>query len=175
MAFWFLAHPGLEDAAVASALSAAGLVVIWRGIFRRSATLFEVLTLVFFIIQAVMRFGFRNPLLTNNPAIANNAALTIVFWLSLLIKRPFTLDYVQHSENSDQQNDQKVLHTRISLVWAVTLLANLFIAIIARYTPDHYTMVLNIIVANLLICAAFAFTAMYPAAFREEKAKSAAN
>lgn len=91
------------------------------------------------------------------------ACLLVIVLFSLLIGRPFTMQYARESVSQDMWSSPQFVHTNriITLVWLAAFAALVVADFVLLYLPDvpHKFSVLLTIGA---LCGAFKFTMVYP-------------
>lgn len=124
-------------------------------------------TLLFFTVMLVMVVILQNHWMMQNKWILSNATLAAISWFSLIIKKPFTLQYAR--EQVDERFWQSPLFIRINniitLVWAVVFTICVLINIDRTYLVNM-PMWLYQTLTNGLPLLAILFTAKFPNYYR---------
>lgn len=82
-------------------------------------------SLLFFVFIFVSVIVFYQPWIAGNASLLANCALTVIAWVSLLINRPFTLQYARMMVAKEywQTDLFKHLNRRLTLIWALVFTA----------------------------------------------------
>jgi hypothetical protein len=157
--FWVLS--GRDNYQIATL--AAAVVVIFlnvRGIRQRSIKILDLGTLIFFIILAGVSFSSEAVWIDHYSAPLSDGAMFMIALISLVIRRPFTLQYAY------EQVDPKFWDTpgfyttnrTISIVWCVAFAFNAVLSYL--YVSHPY--ILDWVIHILVLVGAIRFTAWYP-------------
>ncbi|MBN2126559.1 MAG: hypothetical protein JW821_19825 [Deltaproteobacteria bacterium] len=167
--FWVLSgRDNYEIAALAAV--AAVLFLNIRDMRRRSMKILDVGTLVCFLLLVLVGFTSEAKWIDHYAAPLSNAALFVIALVSILIRRPFTLQYAR------EQVDPKFWNTpgfysvnlAISSVWCAAFAVTAILSYLYIRHPNSIDWVIHI----LVFVGAIKFTAWYP---EYAKAKAAGN
>jgi hypothetical protein len=86
--------------------------------------------LVFFSVTAVAVVGYENPFFERHMGIFASGALAFATWLSLVLRKPFTLDYAREHTPPSLWNDPTFIETnvRITGTWGLAFTMNAVLA-----------------------------------------------
>ena len=128
--------------------------------------------LIFFTGATVAVLGFENVWTIRHLGVLANCALDIGAWITLLINKPFTLEYARQHTDPAKWNDPVFIRVneQLTAVWAVTFTFNTVIAwaLMKHLMPEwacHAT-------SYAALIAAAAFTSWYPAHLRSAAIKA---
>jgi hypothetical protein len=174
LAFLVIAHDsvfrlklGLVVALVLSiVMGVTGLhrgVILWAG-------------LIFFTCTTVAVVGFDSAWATRYMGVLATGVLTGGVWLTVLLKKPFTMDYAKQHTAPSLWSSPTFLRTNYVLtsVWGVVFAVN-FVLAWGKLThfmlsPDAYE-----VISYSLMLATAAFTAWYPDHVRKSQERAAPN
>ena len=126
----------------------------------------------FFTGATIAVLGFHNMWTIRHLGVLANGALAIGSWVTLLIGRPFTLDYARHHTDPAKWHDPVFIRVNelLTSVWAATFTANTVIAwVLMKHLMPEW--VCHAASYTALITAA-AFTSWYPAQLRKRAARA---
>ncbi len=129
--------------------------------------------LIFFTGATMAVLGFENVWTIRHLGVLANGALAIGAWITLLINKPFTLEYARQHTDPAKWSDPVFIRVneQLTTVWAITFTLNTVIAwaLMRHLMPEwacHATSYATLI-------AAAAFTSWYPAHLRSAALKAA--
>lgn len=157
--FWVLSGRGNYQIAVLAATAVVILLNV-RDIRRRNIKILDLGTLIFFIILAGISFSSEAVWIDHYSAPLSDGAMFLIAGISLVIRKPFTLQYAR------EQVDPKFWDTpgfyttnrTISMVWCVSFAINAVLSYL--YVKHPY--LLDWVIHILTLVAAIKFTAWYP-------------
>ena len=124
--------------------------------------------LTFFSAATIAVLGFHNMWTVRHLAVMANGALALGSWITLLIGRPFTLEYARAHTDPAKWHDPLFIRVNVLLttVWAAVFTVNTAVAwaMMKQLMPQW---VGHTISYAALICAA-AFTSWYPTIVRRK-------
>lgn len=154
-----------------AALAVAALVVGGqrRAGKRFDALIIEVGSAVFFAALAVLAFAAPHSALLGYSAALSSAALAVIAWGSLAIRRPFTLGIAKQSVPSEFWNQPLFIRTNviITLVWAVSFTLGAGALALVVHAGGGSTVRLIVQVAAFVI--PMVFTVRYAAHVRDRR------
>ncbi|MCB2186119.1 MAG: hypothetical protein KQJ78_06855 [Deltaproteobacteria bacterium] len=123
--------------------------------------------LLFFAAAAVLVLGFENQWTVRHMGVLANGALAIATWLTLAVKKPFTLHYAREHTEPVLWDNPIFIRTNliISAVWGLAFTLNTGLAwgkMHGFFLPD---LGYELITYSLMVGAAL-FTSKYPARVR---------
>lgn len=126
----------------------------------------------FFTGATIAVLGFHNTWTIRHLGVLANGALAIGSWVTLLIGRPFPLDYARQHTDPAKWHDPVFIRVNelLTSVWAATFTANTVIAwVLMKHLIPEW--VCHAASYTTLIAAA-AFTSWYPAHLRKRAARA---
>lgn len=122
--------------------------------------------LVFFTAATIAVVGFHNMWTIRHLGVLANGALALGSWGTLLIRRPFTLEYARQHTDPAKWDDPLFIRVNVLLtaVWAATFTVNTALAwvLMKRLWPEWACHTAS----YAALIAAAAFTSWYPAHVR---------
>ncbi len=96
--------------------------------------------LIFFAAYALNVFVIQYPIITNNGYLLSGLAIALIAWVSLFIKKPFSLQYAQLTVPAETRKSVLFLFVNyvITLIWAVLLTLMILPNIIEAFHPFNY-------------------------------------
>ena len=161
--YWIFSGLRLWNPAILGALLAAAGLVAWRWIKRRDVKTMEAVTLVYFLINAIVTFGFHLPLFKTYGPFFNSLTLAGMAWGTLIAGSPFTYQYAREDWPRETWDNPIFIATNqiITGVWGVIFLVNAGLAVLCLSFP-HLNILLNAVAANILIGLGIAFSSLFP-------------
>ncbi|MEA3280929.1 MAG: hypothetical protein U9Q38_10080 [Thermodesulfobacteriota bacterium] len=157
--FWVLS--GRESFVIAAA--AATVVVfsiIIREIREHSAKVLDIGSLLFFVFLTVVAFTPYSEAIDSNALPLSNVALFLITIVSILIRKPFTLQYAREQVDKKFWDSPGFYSTNlvITWVWCVTFA----IIAVVSYMALHHPFMLDRVIHILAFVGAIKFTSWYP-------------
>jgi len=125
--FWILAlQARIESAAIVGFLTAVAIVIKNRRQGRSIKSL-QIGTLVFFVLLGISVSIFGKEILAHNIDLIGNSAILIIVFVTIVIGRPFSLEFMRERVEKRFWGDRGFLRANyfISWLWFTTLLVNL--------------------------------------------------
>ncbi len=166
--FLFLPTDGWDPLRRAVAICAAASVLFAWKMLRRGFIL-QWATLAFFVSCTVAFYGFRWIWLARHMGIVANGFLAGIIWFTVLIGKPFTLQYARADLPRERWHDEGLIRgcRSIAVFWGALLLVpavfNIFRLISPDALPDRFYFYLS------LCCIAVGIT--YTSLFKSLKRK----
>jgi uncharacterized membrane protein len=169
--FWVLS--GRDNYQIATMAATAVVILLnVRDIRRRSLKILDLGTLIFFIILTGISFSSEAVWIDHYSAPLSDGAMFLIVLTSLVIRKPFTLQYAR------EQVDPKFWDTpgfyatnrTISAVWCAAFAVNTVLSYLYVRHPYMVDWVIHIIV----LVGAIKFTAWYPDFIRAKAMKQEA-
>lgn len=133
-------------------------------------------TLAFFVFLLLASFYIPNQWLEQHANLISNAALAAIVWFSLLINKPFTLQYAR--EHVDPQFWSSPLFIRInqwiSLVWGLCFLACTLISALGLSYPAANQLLVQYAPTALILLTVW-FTKVFPDWYKQKQMNSLAS
>ncbi len=127
------------------------------------------ISLAFFTGGSIAVLGFHSIWTVRHLGVLTSGALAIAAWISLLIRKPFTLDYARQNTEPALWDDPGFIRTnvRITTAWAAAFTFNAALAwtVLRHLLPEWAGQVLN----YTALVAAAAFTSWYPVHVRRAR------
>jgi hypothetical protein len=94
-------------------------------------------TLIFFTFLFISVVIFRSSLIAKYEWVLSNSTLALIAWVSIIIKRPFTIQYVKEQVSSEHWNSSLFIRINyiLSAIWGFLFLINLSLNILHIYLP----------------------------------------
>jgi hypothetical protein len=162
LTFLFVAHGSLFRLELGLGLALAISVVM--GVLRLHRGVILWCGLAFFTAAAIAVIGLRDMWTIRHMGILANAALGLSAWATVLLRRPFTLDYARDHMPRALWDDPRFVRTNVLLtsLWAATFSVNAVLAWgkMAEFaaSPLAYELL-----SYALLVGTAAFTVWYPA------------
>jgi hypothetical protein len=172
LAFLLIAHDNLFrlqlGLGVALALSVIlGLTGIHRGVILWAG-------LIFFTLASIAVIGFQNLWTIRHMGVLASGMLATATWFSLLIRKPFTLDYARAHTDPSLWNDPLFLRTNdiLTAAWGTIFTLNVLLAFgkmqAVLLEPWQYETITYVLMVGCAI-----FTSWYPSRVRSHAACTA--
>lgn len=162
LAFWILAGHGKLIPAIAVALAASVAAIVMEKMAGRSMKLLQIGTLAVFVLFALAALFVDRSLLGHWIRLLSNVALTLIVLVSILIGKPFTIQYARESVPKERWNSPAFLHANyvITWVWFAAFVANALASGLDHLIPS-LDIVANYVIAIIPFIAASMFTSWY--------------
>ncbi len=171
LAFLLIAHDSLFRLKLGLAV---GLVLsVVMGITRLHRGIILWVGLIFFSCAMLAVAGFNSAWTAKHMGIMANGAMAVATWLSIIIKKPFTMDYARQHTEPSLWASPLFIQTNI-VITAVWGLAFTFNTILAWGKMEHFVLselAYEVITYTVLIGTA-SFTSWYPAHIHRVKAQN---
>jgi hypothetical protein len=157
--FWVLSgRSSFQTASVAS--TAVVFFLNFKNIRNRSIKILDIGTLLFFIFLTVISFTSKGQLVDIYASPLSSAALFLITLLSILIRKPFTLQYAREKVDHEKWNSPIFysINLAISWVWCFSFAISTLTSYIALNHPSLVDRVIQI----LAFVGAIKFTSWYP-------------
>ena len=120
-------------------------------------------TLIFFIMCAVTVNGLKWIFVARSMGTISNGALALLIWWTLLIGKPFTLQYARAELPKERWNDPALIHScrLLAIVWAVLLTFLMLVAVFKSFTPTMYRDGIYLDISVAAIVGGIVFTTVY--------------
>jgi uncharacterized membrane protein len=157
--FWVLS--GRDNYQIAT--FAATAVVIFlniKDIRQRNIKILDMGTLIFFIILTGISFSPNALWVDHYSAPLSDGAMFLIAFISLVIRKPFTIQYAYEQVDPKFWNSPGFYTTNrtISMVWCVVFLVNAVLS----YLYVNHPYILDWVIHILILVGAIKFTAWYP-------------
>ncbi|MDD5561726.1 MAG: hypothetical protein PHT50_06340 [Candidatus Omnitrophica bacterium] len=162
LAFWVLLSYGKLFAAIVIALAASVLAIAVEKISGRTPKILQIGTLAVFVVFALAASFVDRVWLAYWIRLMSNASLTLVVLISILIGKPFTIQYARESVPKEYWNSAEFLHANyvITWVWFAAFVANTAASGLNHFIPSINVLV-NWVISICPILVAAKFTAWY--------------
>lgn len=162
LAFWVLLSYGRLFAAIIVALAASVAAIVMERMAGRSCKILQIGTLVVFVVFLAAAAFVDRTWLGYWIRIMSNAALTLIVLVSILIGKPFTIQYARESVTKEYWATPEFLHANyvITWVWFAAFVANTAASGLNHLIPSINVLV-NWVISICPILAAAKFTSWY--------------
>lgn len=128
-------------------------------------------TWLFFLFCAVSFYGFSWYWLAKHMAVIANAFLAGIVWFTILVGRPFTLQYARADLPKERWNDEGLVRAcrSIALFWGVLLLVPTFLNTFRLYYPSLLPDIIYFDVSLFCIVVGIAYTTYFKRIKRKER------
>ena len=145
-----------------SALAATGVVIFLnlRNIVKRNIKILDLGTLIFFILLTAVSFFSKATWIDSYSTPLSDVAMFAIAFISLIIRKPFTIQYAYEQVDPQYWNTPKFYTTNrtITAVWCIAFAVKAFLSYLNVCNPQTFFWVMNIIV----LIGAIKFTYWYP-------------
>jgi hypothetical protein len=166
--YWVLS--GHNNFQVAAAASAAAVIFLnFRHVRKQTIKILDIGTLLFFVFLTVVAFTSEAHWIDTHASPLSNAALFLIVLVSILIRKPFTLQYAREQVDPKFWNSPGFYATNlvISWVWCVTFA----IITVTSYIALNHPSLIDRVIHILAFVGAIRFTTWYPD-YRKKKANN---
>ncbi len=162
LAFWVLLSYGKLFTAIIIALAASVVAIVMEKMAGRSPKILQIGTLAVFVIFAAAAAFIDRAWLGHWIRLLSNTALTLIVLTSILIGKPFTIQYARESVPKEYWASDEFLRANfvITWVWFAAFVANTAASGLNHLIPS-INVVVNYAIAICPILAAAKFTAWY--------------
>ncbi len=116
-------------------------------------------TCIFFIICLIMIDFMNNPWMAREMDLLSNLALAAIMWFTVIIGKPFALQYARRGLPKEQWNDENFIRgcLLITVVWACLMTFAVLISILRRTTwlPFPSWVYFDLTMLNILVGLTF--------------------
>jgi hypothetical protein len=162
ISFWILRFGvSFQVAAVAALVFSMGInAAAWRG---QRLKILEMGTLVYFLMLTLLFSLSEGVWLQDWINVVRNGSLALIVAISLLLQRPFTLQYAREQVPSDYWHEPLFMRINVVLTvaWLGMFLTQTLAAGLARIWPE-WGILLNLGIPLVTYVGAFWFTGWYP-------------
>jgi len=145
------------------------IIFAWKAL--RKGFVLQWSTLIFFLFCVVSLFGFEWIWLAKHMGIISNCFLAGVIWLTILIGKPFTLQYARNDLPKENWNDEGLIQSCrfIAVFWGILLLlpviSNIFRIFYPEALPDRFYFFISV----SCIIIGISYTTFYKRKKRKER------
>ena len=120
-------------------------------------------TLIFFIVCAVTVNGMKLIFVAKNMGIISNGFLALVIWWTIMIGKPFTLQYARAELPKERWNDPALMQScrLLAIVWALLLTFLALVACFKSLNPALYPDQVYLGISVAAIVGGIVFTTVY--------------
>jgi len=162
LVFWVLLSYGKLFPAIIVALAASIVAIVMERMSGRSFKILQIGTLAVFVVFATVAAFLDRAWLAHWIRLMSNAALTLIVLISILIGKPFTIQYARQSVPKEHWASAEFLRANyvITWVWFVAFVVNTAASGLNHLIPSINVLV-NWIIAICPLLVAAKFTAWY--------------
>jgi hypothetical protein len=130
-------------------------------------------TLIFFLLCAVTVNGLKWTFVAQSMGIISNGFLALLIWWTLMIGKPFTLQYARADLPKEQWDDPALIQSCrfLAVVWAFLLTFLALIAAFKNFKPGLYPDGLYFGITIAMIAGGVVFTTVYKKYKRNQRAQ----
>lgn len=130
-------------------------------------------TLIFFLFMFVEVVIRKNAWVAQHAWLFSNGALALIAWVSVLMRRPFTIQYARELTSSDKWSHPAFIRINyiLSMVWGCVFIIGMGLHIIKLFYPTFTGWVFEL-TTYLPSLFGIWFTAKFPAWYRNKKLKA---
>ncbi len=168
--FWILASNDTFLVAILAA-AASSLIINARQVIRRRLKVLEIGTLLFFGVMSLAALSLDPAWLERWVHVLGNASLTTIALVSILIGRPFTLQYAREQIAEEYWETPRFMTTNliITWVWTASFILQTLSSTATLFWPHHETW-FSWLIPTASFVAAIKFTVWYPEQVRARAA-----
>ncbi len=168
--FILIGHSAEQNTIAVIAALISLLVVDFRAL--RKKFILSWASLIFFVFLLVSTVIFKNTWINNHANILSNIALTSIIWFSLMIGKPFTLQYVREQVPPSVWQTKGFIRVNqiITIVWGGALLISTILVALHLYFMNFTGWGYQII-SYAPIIGAILFTQRFPDWWRQRAIK----
>ncbi len=162
LAFWILASQGKLFLAIAVALAASVAAIVMEKKAGRGAKILQVGTLAVFALFGLAAVFGDSAWLGHWIRLLSNAALTLIVLVSILIGKPFTIQYARESVPKERWDSPEFLRANyvITWVWFAAFVVNAAASGLEHILPS-INVAVNYVISIVPFIAASVFTSWY--------------
>jgi carotenoid cleavage dioxygenase len=129
-------------------------------------------TLIFFLLCAVTVNGLKWTFVAQSMGIISNGFLALLIWWTLMIGKPFTLQYARAELPKEQWNDPALIQSCrfLAVVWAFLLTFLSLVAAFKSFKPGLYPDGIYFGITIAMIAGGVVFTTVYKKYKRSQRA-----
>lgn len=125
-------------------------------------------TLIFFVFMFIAVVILNNQWIAKHAWVFSNGTLALIAWISIIIRKPFTLQYAKQQVPSDQWQHPIFMKINyiLSSVWGLCFLVSIFLHLIKIYYFSFPAWIYESL-SDLSIFFAIWFSSWFPKWYRE--------
>ncbi|MCL5037121.1 MAG: hypothetical protein M1269_08405 [Chloroflexi bacterium] len=168
--FLFLPTDGWDPLRRVVVICLAASVVFGWGDLRRGFIL-QWCSLAFFLFCTISFWGFKWVWLAEHMGIIGNGFLDGVIWITVLIGKPFTLQYAQADLPKEQWHDEGLIHSCrfLAIFWGALLLVPTAFYIFRFYHPTALPALFYFYLSVICIVIGVSYTTIYKQMKRKQR------
>lgn len=161
--FFILSGQSTSSIEIASIVALISHVILNRNMIKRRFIL-DIGGLTFFLLFTLNVFLFKHSPVTDNAYLLSNLALALIVWLSLIIKKPFTLQYARLNTSLEVQSSELFLFINycLTFIWAILFTLMIIPTLISPLIHATYFNDINIGINILLVVTGIWLTQHLP-------------
>lgn len=174
MLFLFFSGHTMLSLKIAVVISLVASVTLGFGDLKRGFIL-QWGTCIFFLVCLIMVVFLNNKWIAMEMDLVSNLALSAIMWFTVLIGKPFALQYARRGLPKERWNDEKFIRgcRFITVVWACLMTFAVLISILKRTTwlPFPKWVYFDITVLNIVVGLTFTTIFKRKKRLQRERAK----
>lgn len=115
-------------------------------------------TLIFFVLFAMNLFVFKNTFIINNGNLISSAVIAFIAWVSITIKRPFTLQYAREAVTPEVSSSKLfiMINYILTMVWAIIFTLMMLPSLL------KFSTVVNMVITGVFLLVGVVITQKFP-------------
>jgi len=174
--FLFTSGDSMHSLKIAIVISLVACVTLGFGDLKRGFIL-QWGTCIFFFICLILVDFLNNKWMAMEMDLVSNLALTVIMWFTVLIGKPFALQYARRGLPKELWNDQNFIRgcRFITVVWSCLMTFAVLISILKRtnWLPLPTVIYFDITILNILV--GLTFTTIFKRKKRLQRERANAN
>ena len=140
----------------------------------RSGFILQWGSVIFFAWCIIMVNGLQNVTIAKNMGVIANGFLASIIWLTILIRKPFTLQYAREDLPKERWNDPGLVQSCrfMAIVWGLLMVFSTFVACFKVMRPGSYPEIVYSSISIGTIMGGTLFTQFYKKYKRSSRADS---
>ena len=130
----------------------------------RKGFIIDWLSIIYFVFLEVNVLFLRLLWVHQNAILLSNIVLALIPWLSLLMHKPFTMQYAQQEVPESQWNDPTFININyiLTYVWAIALTIIIFPPLLLKFAHISHAIYYSWVLQITIVIMAIIFTEKYP-------------
>jgi hypothetical protein len=148
---------------------AVSIIFTWKGL--RKGFILQWGTLLFFLFCTISLYGFSWIWLAGHMGIIANSVLTGIIWITVIIGKPFTLQYARADLPREQWNDKQLVRgcRFIAVCWGILLLIPTVLSFFRFFFPIALSDAFYFYISLFCIIIGISYTTYYKSRKRKQR------